>query len=174
MIAEILTNMHFIGWLTVIIAVVGMALLIAAFMGYGKALREANKDYSKDSKVIKDGESIVETVTMSRSVKKKEELLKNCETSNLFHAIAEQIIPLLPLLGILGTVWGLFKGLYGMNPKELEMTALLKPMKFALLTTVIGLFSAIVLKILDIVLVVPKIEAINSRIDIIDAQDAQL
>lgn len=156
--------------------VTGIILELSAAKGYKHSIISANIGEKTDSKVESDGENTKVTSAIIYSNKHKEEIIRECKNPNKYHAMVEQIIPLLPLLGILGTVLGLFSGLGSLNVSN-EITnvppELFTDMKDALLTTIIGIISSVILKCLDIVLVVPVVEEINTRIEILDAQSAQ-
>ena len=68
-----------------------------------------------------------------------------------------QLIALLPLLGILGTVWGLMEG--SGSP---DISGLMSGLGTAMMTTFIGLSFSIVLKFIDAAVIGVKVNAIDA------------
>ena len=79
------------------------------------------------------------------------------------YTVFSMIIQLFTLLGILGTVAGLFIALQGMDDLT-NSEILLGGVKFALSSTVYGLIAAIISKVLDIILVSFYVNVIDDGI----------
>ena len=159
----------------------GVYLELKAAYAYWRIIKESANREKKDSSVKKKGDAIEKSSTVVYSDRYKEDIIRESENPNKFYSMVEQIIPLLPLLGILGTVVGLYNGLIKIDLDTIlagndlqDMVELFGSMKYALGTTIMGIICAIVLKTIGILFVVPQIETINTKLDILDAQKAQI
>lgn len=108
---------------------------------------------------------IIKTQGLSENTINQAELEKNREdyyTKYASYVVISQIISLFPLLGILGTVWGLVMG-------GIDADKLLEGLSFALITTFIGLLASILLKLVDSIFVGKKINLIDAEFERADA-----
>ena len=76
-----------------------------------------------------------------------------------------QLISLFPLLGILGTVWGLVIS----GGSGVDVTEMMNGLGMALWTTLIGLFCSIILKFVDATMVGKKVNLIDAKFEQADS-----
>ncbi len=101
----------------------------------------------------------------SENIIDQAELEKNRDNYYLEYSnyvVCSQIIAIFPLLGILGTVWGLVMG-------GIDADMLLEGLSTALYTTLAGLVASIILKFIDAVFVGKKINLIDAKFEKADA-----
>lgn len=101
----------------------------------------------------------------SENIIDQAELEKNRDNYYLEYSnyvVCSQIIAIFPLLGILGTVFGLVMG-------GIDADMLLEGLSTALYTTLAGLVASIILKFIDAVFVGKKINLIDAKFEKADA-----
>ncbi len=111
-------------------------------------LERKNKKYNvnSNSKEIEETDDESVSITPDTIRKYETEFNKKCS----IHGVLVQIIPIFPLLGILGTVAGLILQIQAMNSGgDPEGTGMLGSLDVALYTTLVGLIFAIALKFFD-------------------------
>lgn len=135
-----------------VIIICGLALLVAMFMNYnklssqkeriGEILDRRNKKYrkNKDTQELEEEDDESSSVTPDTIRNYENTFNELCSLHNAF----SQLIPVFPLLGVLGTVSGLI-----LNAKAGNTEQMLTSLNTALYTTFFGLISAIILKVFD-------------------------
>ena len=105
-------------------------------------LERKNKKYNvnSNSKEIEETDDESVSITPDTIRKYETEFNKKCS----IHSVLVQIIPIFPLLGILGTVAGLM-----LQIQSSDIESMLDSLDVALTTTLVGLIFAIVLKFFD-------------------------
>lgn len=145
--------LHFIAqYATEVIVVFGMIIAILLFANglalsnkksrITEALEQKNKKYtySNDFKDIEETEDEETTITPDTIRRYENEFNKKCS----LHTVLIQIIPIFPLLGILGTVAGLMLEL-----QSNDIAGMMASLDVALETTLLGLIFSIVLKFIE-------------------------
>ncbi len=109
-----------------------------------EALTRRNRRYvaNADTREIEENEDQDAAITPDTIRKYEMEFNRTCS----WHGMLTQLIPIFPLLGILGTVAGLM-----LETKAGDMTVMLGSLDVALVTTFWGLIFAILLKIIEAV-----------------------
>lgn len=107
-----------------------------------EALKRRNKKYitNVESKELEEEEDVDAAITPDTIRRYEMEFNKTCSWHNVF----TQLIPVFPLLGILGTVAGLM-----LQTKAGDIAGMLASLDVALVTTFWGLVWAIILKLLE-------------------------
>lgn len=105
-------------------------------------LERKNKKYNvnSNSKEIEETDDESVSITPDTIRKYETEFNKKCS----IHSVLVQIIPIFPLLGILGTVAGLM-----LQIQSSDIESMLASLDVALTTTLVGLIFAIALKFFD-------------------------
>jgi len=109
-------------------------------------------------------------ITRSLSVKQQNTAVNKREDTyeqrKQFHILAKrymtvtQLIPLFPLLGILGTVAGLY-----LQVQSQDAAAIYSALSLALTSTFLGLIAAIVLKLMETLMLSSKINELDSQFE---------
>lgn len=131
-----------------------------------KRINELNNPKVKKGKSIRKNKGEIET-HYDDPVKKwsdLEEFMKDYQEKMKTYTAFTLIIQLFTLLGILGTVAGLFVAMQDMETAE----NLFEGVKFALSSTVLGIISAIIYKIVDIVLSANYVSHIDDGIEMFE------
>ncbi len=136
----------------VVIVCLGLALLIAMYKNYtvlsrhknqiSELITRQNKKYrtNQDTRELEEIDDEDFSVTPD-TIRKHE---NDFDRSNSWHNVFTQLIPVFPLMGVLGTVWGLIQQV-GADSIEKMLASL----STAMSTTFSGLIFAIGLKIFD-------------------------
>lgn len=109
-----------------------------------EALTRRNRKYTAnaDTREIEEDEDQDAAITPDTIRKYETEFNKTCS----LHGVLTQLIPVFPLLGILGTVAGLM-----LETQAGDVTSMMASLDVALVTTFWGLIFAILLKIIEAV-----------------------
>ena len=126
-----------------------------------EALDRKNSVYSLNasSKEINSAEDESTSITPDTIRKYEMDFNKVCS----WHTVLSQLIPIFPLLGILGTVTGLM-----LHVETKDMAAMMGSLGVALETTFLGLIFAILLKAIDAVWNTKIINEVDVRLDDFD------
>ncbi|MBR4224625.1 MAG: MotA/TolQ/ExbB proton channel family protein [Oscillospiraceae bacterium] len=153
-----------------VIILLGIALLVAMIVNFLKLsneksrikelLERRNKKYrrNKQTHELEEDDDETSTVTEDTIRKYENDFNEHCSWHNAF----EQLIPIFPMLGILGTVAGLIIGLKN------GTTGLQDAMETSLDTTFAGLIFAILLKGIDALLPSKAIYDVEVMLDDFD------
>ncbi|WP_044973992.1 MotA/TolQ/ExbB proton channel family protein [Ruminococcus sp. HUN007] len=136
----------------VIIICLGIALFLAMYKNYtvlsghknhiNELITRQNRRYrtNQDTHELEEIDDEDSSVTPDTIRKHENEFDK----SNSWHNVFAQLIPVFPLMGVLGTVWGLVQEVAADNIEKM-----LSSLNTAMTTTLSGLIFAIGLKIFD-------------------------
>ncbi len=107
-----------------------------------EALERRNKKYkvNGDSKEIEESDDDTASITPDTIRKYETDFNKKCS----WHSVLVQLIPIFPLLGILGTVAGLM-----LEIQSSDIEGMMNSLDIALSTTFFGLIFAILLKFIE-------------------------
>ena len=114
---------------------------------------DSKTDISNDGKIGKNS-----TVSVIYKEVELEDHRDKYEKTYALYSAFSQIISLFPLIGIFGTVWGLY------NSDLKDVDSLVQGLNLALTTTIYGLVASIGLKVVDAI-IVWIINLINSKFD---------
>ena len=104
------------------------------------------------------------TVTHDRDWKEFDKFCDDYQKDSMYFSAVALIIQLFPLLGILGTVTGLFIAMNG-NADWSNAESLYEGVRFALSSTVLGIFFAVIFKTADIIFNAKFLGYIDDGID---------
>ncbi len=109
-------------------------------------------------------------VTQGYSVKKINQALLEDTRDKYYqkyarYVVLSQLIALFPLLGILGTVWGLVLS----GGSGVDVTEMMNGLGMALWTTLVGLVCSIILKFVDATMVGKKVNLIDAKFEQADS-----
>ena len=136
----------------VIIICLGIALFLAMYKNYtvlsghknqiNELITRQNRRYrtNQDTHELEEIDDEDSSVTPD-TIRKHE---NDFDKSNSWHNVFAQLIPVFPLMGVLGTVWGLVQEVGADNIEKM-----LSSLNTAMTTTLSGLIFAIALKIFD-------------------------
>ena len=137
---------------TTIIACLGIILGIAMFKNYNalsrhnsqiaELIERQNRRYRTNQETHELEEIDDEDSSVTPDTIRKHENEFNKSTS--WHNVFTQLIPVFPLMGVFGTVWGLIQEVGADNIEKM-----LSSLNTAMSTTLVGLFFAIILKAFD-------------------------
>ena len=155
-----------------ILAVILLVFFCIALRGYVAALRQFESVEESAVNVSPEG-TVTDTKQVRTDFSMKKNLIERCRVPDMIHAAVVQFIPLFPLLGIFGTVWGLYLSLSATQGTDMmeafAEAGTIESLRFAFTSTITGLVAAIVLKALDALLAAPLMEDIDSRLELFDA-----
>ena len=139
--------MELIGWIICVIIGVSGIVVLGSFMSVNAKTQDLKTLMEKEKKSNQNGTKKVGNASYQEAgdVYDLEKMIKHRRTFNEFkvdYMTAEQIIPIIPLMGLLGTVIGLIPMLSEGGEKSQSLGT-------AMYTTVVGLVVAIVLKFID-------------------------
>ena len=132
--------------------------------GLKKRINKLNEPKVKKGRSFRRNRGEIETHYEGTPVKKWEDLdsfLKDYQNKGKTYTAFSLIIQLFTLLGILGTVAGLFVALQDME----DASNLLDGVGFALSSTILGIICAVIFKVFDIFLVSRYITYIDEGIE---------
>lgn len=152
-----------------IVEIVFMIKSIITLISISKKIDKLNasdKKHSKGAKLIADGkyQEVIETCK-TKSWDEFEECMKNYQDKGKWYMMYALTIQLFTLLGILGTVAGLFLAL---QSGELNGDNLYQGVSLALSSTVLGIAITIVFKVIDILFLSNIVYHIDSGIEIFE------
>lgn len=136
-----------------IILILGIILLGIMYKNYwtlvlqkgriNELLERRNKKYikNKDTRKLEEEDDDDSSVSPDTIRSHEKDFNNACSLHNMY----AQLIPIFPLMGVLGTVVGLIK-----NVSATETAQMLDSLDIALYTTAAGLICAIVLKVFDV------------------------
>ncbi len=143
--------------------IVGLIVMIIAAVHYGKEFAKLKNNYDKDVKTKRGKKEHVSGgyVEMPNPERWEDVLRYEEDFSKLQggYQIWEQIIPLFPLAGLLGTVLGLI-GQLG------DSVAMMTSLANAMYTTMFGILASIILKVIDAIYVGKLANELTSAFDI--------
>ncbi len=140
-----------------VVAVGELALLIKVIWQQGNLLKRINKlngrEAARAKKVEVSGKkhTSTETLTFVRDWDEYDRFYKQYQDDNRWYTAYTLVIQLFPLLGILGTVAGLYLAMQG-NQDWQSAQGMFEGVRFALSSTIYGIMAAIAFKIGDVAL----------------------
>lgn len=165
-------------FLNVIILIAGIGELVLLCISWHKLYKSKNA-FMKLSKATKATTEEVIDKQVDLTIKQKttieteldwiafDKLKEEYQSTNGIYSIYSLIIQLFTLLGILGTVAGLFIAMQNWSDSS-KATEMYDGIKFALSSTVLGIIFAVIYKIFDIVLCSQYINYIDDEIERFD------
>ena len=147
-----------------IMAAVTAGCFVTVVKGVNKINREIDEKKKKRRRVqyTQDG---VQTISDAYTWAEVLGDLKEFSKPQIAYSIAEQLIPIFPLLGILGTVTGLI-----MQLQSGDLTALKEAMGTSMWTTFWGLLAAIALRLADAIFVSKKVTELELYFDMYEQE----
>lgn len=124
-----------------------------------KRKKKTRKKYAKGG---------VQTISDPDTWEETYDLMKEFSKPRITYSTAEQLIPVFPLLGILGTVLGIIVQL---NAKDID--SIFDSLGTSMWTTLAGLAAAIILRLVDALFVSKKVTELEIRFDMYE-QDYQM
>ncbi len=144
-----------LNWIIVLLAFAEVALMVHSRMKMTELRKRIDQlNASTHGKPVQvrreDGRVTSEyTVTIDRDWREFDTFCDDYQNSSVLFSWVSLIIQIFPLLGILGTVTGLFIAMNG-NADWTEAQSLFEGIRFALSSTVLGILFAVIFKVADI------------------------
>lgn len=144
-----------LNWVIVLLAFAEVALMALSRMKMTELRKRIDQlNASKHGKPVQvhreDGRVTSEyTVTIDRDWREFDTFCDDYQKSSVLFSWVSLIIQVFPLLGILGTVTGLFIAMNG-NADWTQAQSLFEGVRFALSSTVLGILFAVIFKVADI------------------------
>ena len=164
---KIVEAIGLIGLLISPIIIVAFVIILYRFFVYNKKIKDLDKEINKgnsrrisESKFSKDM-SVLESTGDSTNLNRIYDYMEDFNQIQVGYSVLEQLIPVFPLLGILGTVAGLIPWL-----DNIEMMK--EGMSTSMITTFLGLIAAITLKVIDALIVGKAVNKMNAFFDLFD------
>lgn len=158
---------YLIYFLIAVFAVVALGCYITAVKDINKINRDIDEKKKKKTK-IKYTQGGIQTISDADTWEETYETMKDFSKPRVTYSMASQLIPIFPLLGILGTVVGLMLQL-----KAGSIEALKDSLGTSMGTTLAGLLAAILLKLVDALWAGRKVTELEIRFDMYE-QDYQM
>ncbi len=159
------------------IAIFGLAVLIEIYLlvksrsilhGVKRDVKELRGyNITVGRKINKSEKHVVEkeiSGTKKIDYEKMNEVRVEYQRAEKYYARYQQMIPLFTMLGILGTVAGLYLGVS--NGEEIQ--EMFRGLGIALSTTVFGIFLAIAFKVVDIALLNGVVIEVDSQMELVE------
>lgn len=149
-----------IGWIILVLGIITFIGYIAVYFRTNRLESTINQNRKKTKKRHVYNGNGYTTEPDVNNWEDVSEYMKDFNSIQVSYKIVAQLVPIFPLLGLLGTVWGLMKEIGGMTEvaagQPIDTSILISGLSTAMVTTFAGLVMAIFFKIIDSLLVSKK------------------
>lgn len=149
-----------IGWIILVLGIITLIGYIAVYSRTNRLEGTINQNKKKTKKRHVYNGNGYTTEPDVNNWEDVSEYMKDFNNIQVSYKIVAQLVPVFPLLGLLGTVWGLMKEISGMTEvaagQPIDTSLLISGLSTAMVTTFAGLVMAIAFKIIDSLLVSKK------------------
>ena len=155
-----------LGIVELVLWLISVGLLIRHYKHF-RCITKATEDFIDTQKAGMLEYTDLQIIVHKKKYREFSDFRKKYQKSIIFYDIFSQLIQLFTLLGILGTVAGLYIAL---NSNAVEGINIYEGVKFALSSTVFGLIGAVIFKFFDTIFTSPLVNYIDSGIEIYEKE----